>query len=293
MKKVLAILCIALTITSLFILYYYRSSRLVPLVELTQPIQKTLNSKVYCTGTLKSNYTEYLSPQSGETIITLHKQSGERIEEGELLFTTISKAGEKAYVAPFTGAIGLSNLKEYTEIIPGFSFMQLISTDSLTVSASVDEIYLSDIRKGLPVELSLDAYPSRKYSGIISEITPYASASGGLAGWVLDQGSPSITVSIHISGDTSDLIPGLSASGEIITQTESNAILVPSRAVFMNDEGAYLFCFRNGIASKTPVTTGLYYDGYYQIKSGISATDLIITNPDDTLTDGMKVRPYA
>ena len=129
--------------------------------------------------------------------------------------------------------------------------------------------------------------------GTIREITPYASVSGGISGYIWGQGTPSISLLIDFSGNTSDLIPGLSASGNIVTNTIHNALLVPGSAVFMDGTEEYLFCFVDGIARKTPVTTGLYYDGYYQIEQGITVNDWIITNPDDTLTDGMRVKAHA
>lgn len=293
MKKCLTILCIVLTTCIVFYSFVYHEKHSIPVVEVAHPVKKTLNSKVHCVGTLESPNTQYVMPSIGESMSSLHCHSGDRVSEGDLLFSTTSSSGEKDYYAPISGVIGHVSLPEYGEIIPGISFLQVIPTDSLMLHAELDEIYLSDIQEGQTVELTFEAFPSRNYKGIIHQITPFATASGGLAGWLLNQGTPSISLQIAITSNTSDLIPGLSASGDIITNTETNAVLVPCTAVYSDGEAQYIFLYQDGRARKQPVTTGLYYDGYFQITSGIDFSDQIILNPADYFSDGIKVVPHA
>ena len=293
MKKILTVLCITLTTCIVLFSFLYHQKHSIPVVEVSYPIIKTLNSKIHCVGTLESPNMQYVLPSIGESISKLHCRSGDRVTEGDLLFSTISSSGKKDYYAPISGMIGHVSLPEYGEIIPGISFLQVIPTDSLMLHAELDEIYLSDIQEGQKVELIFEAFPSRNNKGIIHQITPYATARGGLTGWLLNQGTPSISLQIAITSNTSDLIPGLSASGNIITDTETDAILVPCTAVYSDGEAQYLFLYQDGKARKQFVTTGLYYDGYFQITSGIDCSDQVILNPSDSFTDGIKVVPHA
>ena len=78
--------------------------------------QKTLNSKIHCVGTLESPNMQYVLPSIGESISKLHCRSGDRVTEGDLLFSTISSLGKKDYYAPISGMIGYVSLPEYGKL---------------------------------------------------------------------------------------------------------------------------------------------------------------------------------
>ena len=126
-----------------------------------------------------------------------------------------------------------------TSMMSGTEMMRVANLDAMEVQVDVSEndvlrVSLNDI-----AEIEVDAYIDRKFDGIVTEIANSASNTA-TASLTTDQVT-NFVVKIRINPDSyADLVtknnpspfrPGMSASVEINTRTESDVLSVPIQAV--------------------------------------------------------------
>ena len=73
------------------------------------------------------------------------------------------------------------------------------------------------------------------------------------------------------------LLPGQFVRVELILETITNAVLIPTQAIIQEMEGPKVFISRNGKAERIDVTTGIRTDRELEILSGLNTGDTLIT----------------
>jgi len=119
--------------------------------------------------------------------------------------------------------------------------MRVADPSQMEARVNVNENDIVNVKVGDPVTISIDAYPDRKFSGVVREIGASAANSGGsgsgtaaASGTVSDEVTNFI-VKIRIANDSLALRPGMSATADIETRTVRNAVAVPIQSVTVRD----------------------------------------------------------
>ena len=192
-------------------------------------------------------------------------------------------------IAPFDGIVAEVNgeVGEYiTPSPPGIATLpavDLINMDSLYVAAPIDEIDAAQIRPGMAVRISLDAFPKQSFKGTVHSISPY----------VLEVAKQARTVEIEadfLEGITSGtLLAGYSADVEIILDTRSEVLRIPTEAL-LNDGAVYVLPANKNRLERRPVTTGLANWKFTEVSAGLQQGDTVVTSIDrQGLADGVLV----
>ncbi len=200
--------------------------------------------------------------------------------------------------SPIDGIV-LSRNKEEGEMVvvgtlnnPGTVIMTLANLSEILVKAEVDETEIVRVSEGDSVEIKVDAMPDSTFYGVVTVIGGYPKFSGS-------GGETSVTypVEISVKGGSHGLLPGMSASCEIVVETRENALKVPISAIgsrkINGEERDVVFVYRNGVAHLTPVKLGISDDTSIEILEGLSEGDTIIVGPFKVLKvlkDGERVR---
>lgn len=191
--------------------------------------------------------------------------------------------------APFDGIVAEVNgeVGEYlTPSPPGIATLpavDLINMETLYVAAPIDEIDAAQIRPGMVVRISLDAYPKQSFPGRVHSISPY----------VLEVAKQARTVEIEADFERQHLPPnllaGYSADVEIILNSRSEAVRIPSEAL-MADGSVYLVDNASKRVKKEKITAGLANWKFTEITSGLQAGQQVVTSIDRKgLKDGALV----
>ncbi|WP_339747322.1 efflux RND transporter periplasmic adaptor subunit [uncultured Maricaulis sp.] len=88
----------------------------------------------------------------------------------------------------------------------------------------------------------------------------------------------------------SGLLPGQAIRAEITAAIHPNTLVVPRRAVYFDEQGAYVFRVINDIASLTRIDVGITSGDDTAALSGLSANDVIVLDGGAVLSDGMTVK---
>jgi len=123
----------------------------------------------------------------------------------------------------------------------GTEIMRVADLSKMEVRVNVNENDIVNVKVGDPVKISIDAYPDRKFNGVVREIGASAANSGGTGsgaaaatGTVSDEVTNFI-VKIRVASEGYSLRPGMSATADIETQTVENAVAVPIQSVTVRD----------------------------------------------------------
>ena len=192
--------------------------------------------------------------------------------------------------APFAGTIGEINgeLGEFVTPspvgIPTPPTVDLIDSRCLYISAPIDEVDAPQVRQGLPVRISLDAFGDRTFSGHVRRVAPY----------VLDVERQARTVEIEAEIDDPDkgaLLPGYSADVEVMLASEEDVLRVPTSLVF-NDNQVYVHDEAQGRIELREIETGIANWEFTAVTSGLRAGDRVVSSIDrDGVEDGALVSP--
>jgi HlyD family secretion protein len=123
----------------------------------------------------------------------------------------------------------------------GTEIMRVADLSKMEVRVNVNENDIVNVKVGDHVKISIDAYPDRKFDGIVREIGASAANSGGsgsgtaaASGTVSDEVTNFI-VKVRVVNEGLALRPGMSATADIETQSVKNVVAVPIQSVTVRD----------------------------------------------------------
>ena len=146
------------------------------------------------------------------------------------------------------------------------SGIQVISTTSWLVDATVDSASVDLIEKGDQAQLTITGATDTVY-GTISSIAVLSSSTGTTA---------SYPVVITVTGSPTGLHDGQSVTAALIYKQLSNVIVVPTAALHRtSDGGVYVEKLVDGKAVRTTVQVGIASGVQTQVTSGLVAGDRV------------------
>lgn len=166
-------------------------------------------------------------------------------------------------------------------VSPGQTLANLVDLSSVFFKADVSENSLTQIAKGQPVTVRIDAVPGVTYRGTVTGIYP----SGSTA-------SRNFVVRISIAGLSTAIKPGMFASGDILTGKATNALLVPKDAIDeQNGTQAVYVVGADNTAKRVVVSVLRTNRQWAQVAatSNLKAGDAVVTEGLKNLQDGAKV----
>lgn len=170
-------------------------------------------------------------------------------------------------VAPLSGVIILRNVVVGQTVDP--STILFAMSDSLIVTAQVDESDIGKIHVGMPARITLDAYSDRSVEGKVFDIL----YEGKNVSNVIQYG-----VKIRPLQVPSYYRSQMTANVSFIVNKKDHAILVPAKAVRENTDGTkqVLVPGPNGKPVPQEVKTGIESEERIEIISGLASGDKVL-----------------
>lgn len=113
--------------------------------------------------------------------------------------------------------------------------MRIADLTQMEVRVNVNENDVVNVKPGDKVRISIDAYPTRKFTGRVREIATAARTTG----LNTQEEVTNFQVKISIADKDATLLPGMSATVDIETKTVENVVAVPIQSVTVRSrEGA-------------------------------------------------------
>lgn len=161
---------------------------------------------------------------------------------------------------------------------PGIS---IVNTSDLKVTTEVPEVYQSKVKVGTNLLITLPEDNNKTFNAKVS-----------VAGRTISANNRSFYIEAKVPGNLG-LRPGQIAMVRIQDYSSPNAITIPINTLQNDEKGKFVMvaATENGkkVARKRPVTVGVLYGDKLEIKSGLQAGDVVITDGFQGLYDGQAI----
>jgi RND family efflux transporter MFP subunit len=196
---------------------------------------------------------------------------------------------EKIY-APYTGVVTVRNTDIGDLINSGSSstsntskeLFRVASTSELRVFVAIPEFYAPDIHNGDKASLTLDEYPGQSFIGTVTR------NSG-----TIDSGSRTLNVEVDIDNKDNKLLPGAYVFVHFKIPTQAQLLSVPANTLLFRAQGMQVALVKDGKVHLQHVTIGKDNGKTVEIASGVQASDKIVLNPSDSISEGQSVQIKA
>jgi len=148
---------------------------------------------------------------------------------------------------------------------------KLPDLNKMITKTYVNEIDISKVKEKQEVNIGIDAFPEKKYSGEVISVANIGEQLRNSTAKVYE-------VMIDLHGTDTILRPAMTSQVEIITNVLDDVLFVPLECVHSNDSMTYVFTRRN----RQEVQTGLSNDDEVVILKGLKAGETIyLSMPED------------
>ncbi|NUN69566.1 MAG: efflux RND transporter periplasmic adaptor subunit [Bacteroidetes bacterium] len=193
--------------------------------------------------------------------------------------------------APFDGVV-LTKNANVGEVISPFgaaagsrgAIVSVADMSSLEVEADVSEANIEKIKEGMPCEITLDAYPERRYSGFVNKIVPTA-----------DRAKATVLTKVRFKDRDERVLPEMRAKVNFIKEEQKREkkdsaplISVPASAITTRNGQKVVFVAKGETVTETAVTLGEVLGSRIEVRSGVSPGDKVVLRPSEALTTGTK-----
>ncbi len=198
------------------------------------------------------------------------------------LDATRARLADRVITAPFAGVLGFRQVSPGTLVTPGTTIASLDDISLIKLDFSVPEAYLPVLSKGQPIEARSNAWPDRRFAGIVATVDSR-----------VDPVTRSVAVRAEIPNPDRLLRPGMLLSVQVF-QPERQALVVPEIAVIQVARDAHVFRVRDDdTVEQVAVKLGARRPGEVEVLEGLSAGDRIVVDGTVKLRSGARVAEAA
>lgn len=182
--------------------------------------------------------------------------------------------------APFAGVISAREVQVGARVAGGTKVFSMVKLDDLVARVFIPGRYLPIVAENQPAVVTSEFLPNKTFTGWVKRISP-----------VIDPKSGTFKVTVGVRGEKpSDLPPGLFVGVRVITDTRTNAVLIPKRAVIYEGGERYVFAVVNDRAVKKKLTVGFEDPNNVEALAGFEVGTPVIVLGQSGLKDGSLVR---
>lgn len=181
--------------------------------------------------------------------------------------------------APFDGVVGKSKVNPGDYVTTGQSIVTLTDTRHLRIEYSVPEKFLPLLKTGQKVKLTTSTYPGKEFSGTVSFISP-----------TVDTENRSVFLYADVPNESSELAPGMFVNVTQFLGAQENVLMIPARSLVPILDGEQVYKVVNGKAFAVTVIIGRRLDDNVQVVQGLSPGDVVITDGQIKIKNGMPVQ---
>jgi len=197
-----------------------------------------------------------------------------------------AQAARMRVLAPFDGTVGIRSVQLGDYVRDGADLVGIEDLSALQIDFTLPERYITRVRVGQPVEMTLDALPDRTFPGRIDALDSQVDPNGR-----------SLRVRASVKDNDAMLRPGMFARSRVVFAVRENAIVVPEEALVPLGTRQLLFKVIDGpdgkkMSQRIEAKIGLRQPGKVEILEGLAPGDQVVTagHPRLLRADSMPLR---
>ena len=218
---------------------------------------------------------------SGDKLTKQVLNASDNLRSAELsVEDTQKQVDDYTITAPISGTIISKDVKVGdtvgTSTATADTMCVIYDMSYLEMTLNVDELDILNIKEGQKATITADAVSGQTFEGVVTSISKAGTTTGGTTTYP-------VTIRIDEMGD---LLPGMNATAEIVTESADNVLSVPNAAI---TRGNYVLVTKDSPSAANAddsmtapdgyvyvkVETGVSDDDYIAITSGLTAEDTV------------------
>lgn len=169
--------------------------------------------------------------------------------------------------AQFGGTVMEKTVLPGAYIMPGEKLYTLSDLASVWLYADVYEKDIAAVQVGQPVQVSTNAYPGEKFSGVVTFINP-----------VLDDATRAVKVRIEMANEGGKLKPNMFVNAALGVPLGESLVIPASSLLDTGTRKVVYVAQAEDTFAKRDITTGQEADGYVQVLSGLQPGEVVVTS---------------
>ena len=218
----------------------------------------------------------FISGQALDEARSAHARSVAKQREDE------ARLAKTEMHAAFPGVVGLRQVSEGQYVAAGTDIVRLEKIDQLKLDFRVPESFIGRLKPGQPVQVRVDAWPERSFSGSVYAIEPG-----------IDEQTRTILLRARVANTDVRLRPGMFARVQVQLGVREKAVWIPEAAIVPRGQDSYVFRVvgdaKGGKVELVKVRTGARKVGEVEVLGGVAAGDLVVTEGVQKIGPGAPV----
>ncbi len=244
-----------------------------------------LNETLDYTGDIKAKDEAIIYPKVEGKIIEKVKQDGDPINKGEAIcYIDRDEVGLKFEKAPvestLTGIVGRVYVDIGENVTAQTPIALVVSMDKVKIDLDIPEKYLPKVNIGQEAIITVDAYPSLEFKGIVTKVSP-----------VVDLSTRTAPIEITLDNFDHQLKSGMFAKVKLALEVRKNVPVILKEAILGRAPDNYVFVTENNKASMKKIKLGIRQGSYYEVREGLKEGDLVVVVGQQVLFEGARVEP--
>ena len=182
-------------------------------------------------------------------------------------------------IAPFSGVITERYVQVGARVGPSSKLYDLIKLDDLIARVFAPGQYLTTIGNGQQALITSDFLPDKQFQAWVKRISP-----------VVDPRSGTFKVTVGLRDRWEYLRPGLFVKVRIVTDTHTDAVLIPKQAIVYDGGDRFVFAVVDTMAARIKLQPGFEDTDFIESLAGIDSGTPIIVVGQNGLKDRTRVR---
>jgi RND family efflux transporter MFP subunit len=138
----------------------------------------------------------------------------------------------------------------------------------------VNEIDISKVKVGQKVQVGIDAFPEKKFTGTVTEVANIGEQNQSTNAKVYE-------VKILVNEFDSILRPAMTTKNKILTSVVDSVLFIPMEAVFNNDSVIFVYKKDGSSVVRQQVIVGQSNENEIIIKAGVQADEVVLLVPPE------------
>jgi len=214
--------------------------------------------------------------------VSEEKEFGHKVRELEAEIAQAKLDLSRAEVrAPFSGFVTLRTVNIGQRLKPNDNLFNLGAFSPLFADVHLSEKDTRAVRSGQAATIRLGSDDTAAVQGRVERISP-----------TVDQASGTVKVTVAMEPQPG-FRPGAFVRVEIRTDTKTDAIVIPKRALIEEDGQNYVYVANNDTAKRTKVALGYQREGMVEIREGVTDGQKVVVAGQGALKEGGKIKVLA
>jgi len=210
-----------------------------------------------------------------QEVMTSYNQGQRRVEQMHDVLKQMTihapKAGMVIYKRNYDGSkMGVNAMMQTWENVVA----ELPDLSEMISKTYINEIDISKVKVGQTVQIGIDAFPEKKFTGTVTEVA-------NIGEQLQNSNAKVYEVKIVIKEFDSILRPAMTTKNKILTNIIENVLFIPIEAIFNSDSVTFVYKKRGSSAGKQQVIVGQSNENEIIIRAGLQADDVVLLVPPD------------